>query len=91
MCSFLLCFSLPPLFTLVAVSISHLLTVPIKIFVFFFQRNLSPFFSLSPLALAISMLSMSGVVTKILSKNNNNKKTRRWRLSIHLHMNDVYN
>ena len=66
--------SLPLLFTLVAASISHFLNVTIK-FSCFSSDEIHLLCFLTLLALAISTLSMSGVVTKILSKNNNKKNS----------------
>ena len=68
MCSFLLCFTLLLIFTLVATSISHFLTAPNKIFMFFFQQNWLP--SGLSLALALALLSASRYTLKFSRKKD---------------------
>ena len=68
MCSFLLFFSLLLIFTLVAASISHFLTAPNKIFMFFFQQNWLP--SGLSLALALALLSASRYTLKFSRKKD---------------------
>ena len=68
MCSFLLCFSLLLIFTLVTASISHFLTASNKIFMFFFQQNWLP--SGLSLALALALLSASRYTLKFSRKKD---------------------
>ena len=68
MCSFLLFFSLLLIFTLVAASISHFLTAPNKIFMFFSQQNWLP--SGLSLALALALLSASRYTLKFSRKKD---------------------
>ena len=68
MCSFLLFFSLLLIFTLVVASISHFLTDPNKIFMFFFQQNWLP--SGLSLALALALLSASRYTLKFSRKKD---------------------
>ena len=74
MCSFLLFFSLPLIFTLVAASISHFLTAPNKIFMFLFQQNWLP--SGLSLALALALLSASRYTLKFSRKKDSAEGTR---------------
>ena len=73
-CSFLLCFSLLLIFTLVAASISHFLTASNKIFMFFFQQNWLP--SGLSLALALALLSASRYTLKFSGKEDSGGGTQ---------------